>query len=178
MIRILPSFAAVLAACTPSPQEAAMPNASRELETAPKAIGGAARATPADARPQAEQRATREVAALGPATQPISAAENPLSMPPADATAEALGRRTLSTAFVRVGPDGLVTVELQGGRTLVLRNLVMHRRKFCGMPIASDRAGAEYCAGYAEVVAARPGGQPAPAPADMAAPHPLGPSQR
>lgn len=134
----------------------------------------AARSAPADASSAPAQSVPRG-AALGPAVQPISAAGNSL---PADSAAEALGRRTLSTAFVRVGPDGLVTVQLHGGRTLVLRNLVMRRKKFCGSLLAGERAGTEYCGGYAEVAAARPGGAAVPAPADIAAPHPLGPSRR
>lgn len=81
--------------------------------------------------------------------------------PLADSPAEAQGRRTLSTAFVRVGPDGHLTVELHNGHVLVLRDVVMRPRDYCGVQVAGDRARAKYCGGYAEVAAARPGGGPA-----------------
>lgn len=87
----------------------------------------------------------------------------------ADSPAEALGRRILSTAFVRVGPDGHMTVELQGGRVLVLRNVVMRPKDYCGVQIDGDRASTKYCGGYAEVAAARPGGGPAIGQPDIAA---------
>ena len=87
------------------------------------------------------------------------AAKPPLPGWPADSPAEAEGRRTLSTAFVRVGPDGGLTVELRDGRVLVLRNVVMRRTDYCGEQVMG---GARYCGGYAEVAAARPGGAPAP----------------
>jgi hypothetical protein len=61
-----------------------------------------------------------------------------------------------------VGPDGHLTVELHDGRTLVLRNLVMRPRDYCGVLVAGDPARARYCGGYAGVAAARPGGAPAP----------------
>jgi hypothetical protein len=76
---------------------------------------------------------------------------------------EAQGRRILSTAFVRVGPDGHLTVELRDGRVLVLRDVAMRPRDYCGVQAPGDQAHARYCGGYAEVVAARPGGGPAPA---------------
>jgi hypothetical protein len=68
----------------------------------------------------------------------------------------------LSTAFVRVGPDGYLTVELRDGRVLVLRNVVMRRKDYCGLQNVGGADGAEYCGGYAEVAAARPGGHPSP----------------
>ena len=62
-------------------------------------------------------------AAPAPIPQPVSAAENPLPVrrddspaKAADTPAEAEGRRTLSAAFVRVGPDGRLTVERRDGR--------------------------------------------------------------
>ena len=76
----------------------------------------------------------------------------------ADSPAEARGRLILSTAFVRVGPDGHLTVELSNGRVLALRDVVMRPRDYCGMHIAGDPASGRYCGGYAEVAAARPGG--------------------
>jgi hypothetical protein len=94
--------------------------------------------------------------------EPVSAAENPAPALPADSPAEAQGRRTLSTAFVMVGPDGHLTVELRNGRVLVLRNVLMRPKDYCGLQVLGGQAGAEYCGGYAEVAAAQPGGAPAP----------------
>jgi hypothetical protein len=101
-------------------------------------------------------------AAVEPTPEPVSAAGNPVPALPADSPAGAEGRRTLSTAFVMVGPDGHLTVELRGGRVLVLRNVVMRPKDYCGVQVLGGPAGARYCGGYAEVVAARPGGAPAP----------------
>src|SRR5215217_3997398 len=84
----------------------------------------------------------------------------------ADTQAEAEGRRTLSTAFVRVGPDGHVTVALRDGRTIVLRDLVMRPREYCGVQALGDRAGKRYCGGYGEIASARAGGAPAPGAPD------------
>ena len=103
-----------------------------------------------------------ERAALGPIPEPVPAAENPVPALPADSPAEAQGRRTLSTAFVMVGPDGHLTVELRNGHVLVLRNVVMRRKDYCGVQVLGGPAGARYCGGYAEVAAARPGGAPGP----------------
>ena len=75
----------------------------------------------------------------------------------ADTPAEAQGRRTLSTAFVRVGPDGYLTIELRDGRALVLRGVQMRATDYCG-----ERAtgGKPYCGRYADVAGARAGGGP------------------
>ena len=94
--------------------------------------------------------------APGPAPAPAPAA----SAPPAklaDSPVEALGRRILSTAFVRVGPDGHLTVELHGGQILVLREVVMHPKKYCGTQMVGGAPGGQYCGRYADVAAARPG---------------------
>jgi hypothetical protein len=77
---------------------------------------------------------------------------------------EAGGRRILSTAFVRVGPDGHLTVELRNGRVLVLRDVVMRPKDYCGVQVPGGR----YCGGYAEVAAARPGGAAVPDQAGLA----------
>ncbi len=79
-----------------------------------------------------------------------------------DTPAEAQGRRILSTAFVNVGPGGYLGVQLQDGRVLALRDVVMRPRDFCGTLISGDQAGRQYCGGYAEVAAARVGGGTAP----------------
>ena len=88
-----------------------------------------------------------------------------------DTPAEAEGRRILSTAFVRLGPGGYLTVELRDGRTLALRDVVMRRRDYCGVQAGGSPA--RFCGGYAEIAAARPGGAAAPAAPDPAASNPL-----
>jgi hypothetical protein len=161
MARVLFPVAAALAACAPasttSPQENAMRSPSQ-------AQGITA---------QGSSAGDQERAKMGPIPEPVSAAENPVPARPADSPAEARGRRTLSTAFVRVGPDGLLTVELRNGRVLVLRGVVMRPRDYCGVQVVGGPAGARYCGGYAEVAAARPGGAPPPEEPDLAAPNPL-----
>ncbi|NTS66787.1 hypothetical protein HRV97_16730 [Sphingomonas sp. HHU CXW] len=92
----------------------------------------------------------------------LSAAEAAMAGKPihhADTPAEAQGRRTLSTAFARVGPDGYLTVELRDGHALVLRGVQMRAADYCG-----ERAGGgkPYCGRYDDVAGARPGGGPAP----------------
>ncbi len=113
-------------------------------------IPGSTAARSSDANLVAPDRA-----AVGPIPQPVSAAENPLPGGRADSPAEAVGRRTLSTAFVRVGPDGLLTVELRDGQMLSLRDVVMRPSDYCGVRMTGDRAGAKFCGGYAEVATAR-----------------------
>jgi hypothetical protein len=142
MIRILLPSLAALVACTPSPQETAMRNPSLVPATAARDAGGTHKE------------------GQGPGPEPASAAENPAPSPRADSPAEAEGRRTLSTAFVRVGPDGHLTVELRDGRALVLRDVVMRPRDYCGVQVLGGAAGARYCGGYGDVAAARAGGAP------------------
>ncbi|KQN21257.1 hypothetical protein ASE86_14940 [Sphingomonas sp. Leaf33] len=74
--------------------------------------------------------------------------------------AQAVGRRILSTAFVRVGPDGYLTVEEHGGRTLVLRDVTMGKHDYCGIQALPDGTTGKICAAYGDVVAARAGGGP------------------
>ena len=105
-----------------------------------------------------------------PSPVPEAAAENPAPAPRADSPAEAQGRRTLSTAFVRVGPDGHLTVELHNGRAMVLRDVVMRPRDFCGVQVLGGSAGKRYCGGYGDIAAARPGGVPNPAILDPVEP--------
>ena len=94
--------------------------------------------------------------------------------PLADSPAEAQGRRILSTAFVRLGPGGHLTVELRNGHMLVLRNVVMRPRDYCGVRVAGDPAGTRYCGGYGDVAAARPGGAAAPDEPNPALLNPVG----
>src|SRR6478672_3382402 len=142
MIRILLPSLAALVACTPSPQETAMRNPSLVPVTAAPEPGGT------------------HMEGQGPNPAPASAAEHPVPSPRADSPAEAEGRRTLSTAFVRVGPDGQLTVELRDGRALVLRNVIMRPRDYCGVQVLGGGGGTRYCGGYGDVAAARPGGVP------------------
>lgn len=75
-----------------------------------------------------------------------------------DTVAAAQGRRVLSIAFVRLGPDGYMTVQRRSGPPLVLTNVVMQPRDYCGTPVSSAAGRAKrYCGGYAEVAAAKPG---------------------
>jgi len=97
----------------------------------------------------------------GSIPEPVSAAEKSAPARPADSPAEAQGRRTLSTAFVRIGPGGHLTVELRDGRAIVLRDVVMRARDYCGVQVLGGSAGSRYCGGYGDVAAARPGGAPA-----------------
>jgi hypothetical protein len=153
MVRIWLSLAAALAACTPSPQETAMPKTSPES-------GSTAQGSSAGSEGQASGAPNpigRGAGNRGPAAR-------------ADSPAEARGRRTLSTAFVMVGPDGHLTVELGNGRVLILRDVVMRPRDYCGVQLPG---GARYCGGYAEVAAARPGGAPAPGEPYLAVSHPV-----
>ena len=101
-----------------------------------------------------------ERAAVAPTPKPVT--ESPVPAGFGDSPAEAEGRRTLSTAFVRMGPDGHLTVELRNGQVLLLRNVVMRRRDYCGVQVLGGRPGRQYCGGYGDVAAARPGGVPAP----------------
>lgn len=176
MIRILSSIAAALAACTSPPQETAMHSPGQNQATTSESSAKAGSGGDASGRaPNVAGRGAgdQERAALGPAPQSVSAAENPLPAPSADLPAEAQGRRTLSTAFVMVGPDGLLTVKLRDGRELVLRNVVMRRKDYCGVQMRDDQAGARFCGGYSDVAAARPGGAAAPEEPDLAAPNPM-----
>jgi len=111
----------------------------------------------------------------GPSDRAQAAQGSPAPAPRADSPAEAEGRRTLSTAFVRVGPDGHLTVELRDGRAMVLRDVVMRPGDFCGVRVLGGLAGKRYCGGYGDVAAARPGGGPAP---DAPGPATLSPSGR
>ena len=144
---LLLSCLATLVACNPPPKEASMSNSS-------PAPGTAA---------QADQ---------GSLPEPAAAAENAAPDRKTDSPAEAEGRRTLSTAFVRVGPDGHLTVELRDGRAIILRDVVMRPRDYCGVQVGGS-AGRKYCGGYGDVAAARPGGGPNPGAPDPATLNPV-----
>lgn len=181
MLRILLLCFTAFAACTPSPQDAAMRKSSPDPETI---MPGSSEARSEDwplaaADPTGQDAGDRAHAAQGPIPEPISAAENPVSIPapaiPADVPAEALGRRIVSTAFVMVGPDGHLTVELRNGHVLVLRNVVMRSYDYCGLHVAGGTNGMKYCGEYADVVAARPGGLTALVEPEPAASNPVKP---
>jgi hypothetical protein len=113
-----------------------------------------------------------------PAPETGTAAQNPAPAPRADSPEEAQGRRTLSTAFVRVGPDGHLTVELRDGRAMVLRDVVMRPGDYCGVQVLGASAGKRYCGGYGDIAAARPGGGPVPGAPDPATLNPAGPGPK
>lgn len=162
MFRILLSIASIpissmLIACAPSPQKAAMPNPSQFSGTIVESSSGGGVGNP-------------ESAGMGLTPEPEAVAKKSAPGRRADSPAEGQGRLILSTAFVRVGPGGHLTVELRNGRVLALRDVVMRPRDYCGVQVAGGPA--QYCGGYAEVAAARPGGaqavsnavEPAPGP--------------
>lgn len=159
MVRVLLPFAALLAACTPSPEETAMHSPTPDAGTAAEGSGEAGSGGPASGTANSARRSggDEQRAAQGPMPEPASAAENPVPGPAADSPAEAEGRRTLSTAFVRLGPDGRLVAELRDGRVLALRNVEMGPREYCGELAAGGSAGTRYCGSYGEVAAARPG---------------------
>ena len=163
MLRILLSISSIpissmLIACTPSPQKAAMPSPSHVSGTTVQSSGGPPSSSGRGVwNPEPEAEAIAKKSAPGPL---------------GDSPAEAQGRLILSTAFVRLGAGGHLTVELRNGHVLALRDVVMRARDYCGVQVAGDPARAKYCGGYAEVAAARPGGaqtassaaEPAPGP--------------
>lgn len=181
MLRILLLCVTAFAACSPSPQDAAMRKSSPGSDLRVEKSDEAKREVPASPTSSSAESdgGDRPPAALGPMPEPVSAAENPAPTPATAATAdlpeEALGRRTLSTAFVRVGPDGHLTVELRNGRAMVLRNVTMRRRDYCGTHVVGNVSGTKYCGRYEDVLAARAGGLPTPIEPDAAAANPIEP---
>lgn len=161
MLRNFLSIFAALAVYTLSPQDAAMRRSSPVLETIALSSGKARLDSPAPSS-TGQDANDRDQAAQGPIPVPVSAAGGPSrSIPthtPVDLPAGAIGRRTLSSAFVRVGPDGHLTVELHDGRVLVLRDVVMRRKDYCGMQVLEGLQKTQYCGGYADIAAARAGG--------------------
>jgi hypothetical protein len=163
MLRTLLLCAAAFPACTPSPQDASMRQSSPISGTI---MQGGSNARSVASSQTGQVADDRLHAAQGPIPTPVSAAENAVFIPkpamPADSPAEAMGRRILSTAFVRVGPDDHLTVELHNGHVLVLRNMVMGPKDYCGVQVLDGSGGAKYCGRYSDVVAARPGGLATP----------------
>ena len=164
---LLPCIAAVVA-CNPPPKEAAMPNPrpvseseARESRQTDTNVPGST-----DPRPTGRGTGVPEQDSRASLPEPASAAVNPAPGRRGDSPAEAEGRRTLSTAFVMMGPDGHLTVELRDGRSMVLRDVVMRARDYCGVQALGGSAGKTFCGGYGDVAAARPGGGPTPGTPD------------
>ncbi len=163
MLRILLSFSSVLAACAPSFHDSAVRKTGPVSGTAVQSSSEAKRegeGMAAVLEASKQEAGDRAPAVQGPITEPVSAAENAASPMLIEPPADALGRRTLSTAFVMVGPDGHLTVELRNGRLLVLRNVLMRPKDYCGEQVLGGLAGKQYCGRYADVAGARPGGAP------------------
>jgi hypothetical protein len=66
-----------------------------------------------------------------------------------------------------------MTVELRNGLAMVLRDVVMRPRDYCGVQVLGGSAGAKYCGGYGDIAAARPGGAPTPGAPDPATLNPV-----
>ena len=96
-----------------------------------------------------------------PVAVPSPGGRTPPPSPSVDSPAAAQGRRTLSTAFVRVGPDGHLTVGLGDGSVLVLRDVVMRATDYCGTLVTGTADSRKFCGDYADVASASPGGGPA-----------------
>lgn len=113
----------------------------------------------AEADPASRELAAPEMTAM------TTTAKQPGSPTIIDPSEGAQGRRTLSTAFVRVGPDGRLTVGAADGRTLLLDQVSLQPDQWCGRLLAEQAPGmgacrthnAKHCLPYAEVRTARPG---------------------
>ena len=160
MFRISLPISAMLAACTPSSQKDAMASPSPDSE---HIFQNSSISSPTGDRSGASDLSGRDLGDgepvdLGPAPASVAVAKNAALDRLAGSPEAAVGRRILSTAFVRLGPDGHLTVELRNGRVVILRDVVMRPKDYCGVQVAGDSARAKYCGAYAEVAAARPGG--------------------
>jgi hypothetical protein len=100
------------------------------------------------------------LASCSPSPQKAEMPKPSASSSTTDSPAAAEGRRTLSTAFVRVGPDGQLTVKLRDARVLVLRNVVMNAADYCGELVSVMPTASKFCGNYADVAAAQAGGGP------------------
>ena len=108
-------------------------------------------------RPSGAEVGGGKQAAQGPMPEVVSAAGNPAPMPHGALSPEAVGRRILSTAFVRVDAHGYLTVERHDGRVVVLRDVVMRPLDYCGVEVVGGTPRRRYCGRYVDVAAARPG---------------------
>lgn len=118
----------------------------------------------APAQREAEAAPVQRELAAPEVTDMRTTAVQPASLPIVDTPAAAQGRRTLSTAYVRVGPDGHLTVGVADGRTLLLDAVTLQPDRWCGRLLAEQAPGqgvclardAKQCLPYAEVRTARP----------------------
>jgi hypothetical protein len=175
---VLPIFAAALAACTPSSQDNTLPNSGPAPGHTVKGFSRAASEVQGSnvSRPAARGAGGSQSAAPGPISEPVSMTANAAAAKLTDSPAAARGRRTLSTAFVRVGPDGRLTLELADGGVLVLRDVVMRPKDYCGLRIVDGSATKQFCGKYGEIEKAWPSGAPVADGADQAVP--ISPSSR
>lgn len=123
-------------------------------------IAGALLIAPASAQ---EPRA--DAAQQGPILEPVSAAEN---LHPASVAASRLnddaasrGRRIVSTAFVQLGPDARMRLEMRDGGVLMLQGVTMEPHTVCGVTNARGGAAKRRCINYSQVTQARPADPPA-----------------
>jgi hypothetical protein len=159
MRRVLLSLSAAIGGCSPSPQEPAAMHRAQPLSVDSQMT-----------KPVSNETGKPEAAAQGPVVEAVSAAENSLQpVPSADSPAMAVGRRTLSTAFVMIGPDRHLTVGLHDGSTMVLRDVVMRKKDYCGVRVLGTAVVSKYCGDYADVATARPGGGPSAGTGDALA---------
>lgn len=70
---------------------------------------------------------------------------------------EEQGRRILSGAFVRIGPDGHLLVRERDGRQFLLHDVTMQAKSYCGRLVSGSKADERHCGKYRNVVAARSG---------------------
>lgn len=103
----------------------------------------------------APQKATMSDTKAAPKNPETPSAKDGATNPFRDSPAEAVGRRTLSTAFVQIGPGGNLTVDLKDGRSVVLRDVVMNPKDYCGTQVADGAKTGKFCGGYADVLKAR-----------------------
>lgn len=163
MLRFLVIIAPALAACAPAPQKEVMQNSTDIPVDASNSSSESSLAGNVPDNPALSTRVAPDAPQDRPITSRHSAAASvhPDSSVTADTPAGAEGRRIVSTAFVRLGPGEYLTVELRGGQAVVLRDVTMRAKDFCGVRIAGAQGEIKYCGQYGEVVAARPGGGPA-----------------
>lgn len=155
---------AALTACAPTPQNngrASDPAERATIAAITNGTAGDATVTAATSAPMSEPGSVAEK--LYPGTSATASG---------DADADAQGRRTVSTAFVRLGPGGHLLVTMRNGRELALRDVTMEERALCGVPVVGGRgerpdigdrsdagerpyAGERQCYRYAGVAAAR-----------------------
>lgn len=152
MLRAMLMVSGAITACTPSPKEVTMQTRDAAFQSNVQRENPEARSE----NPSNQDASNPSVAAQAPALEPVSAAENPAPIVPVDTPLSAKGRRVLSTAFVRLGPDGRLNVTLHDGQVLVLKNVVMRPTDYCGVWIRAGQPHVPFCGKYADVAVALP----------------------